>query len=584
MGIDVIKVPDIGTEEPSEIIEVYVKVGDRVEKDDPLIALETNKATVEVPSPVSGVITEFKMLVGEQASQHDVICSIEIEGASENPAVIENNQSNSEDVDIAAVAADQPTDKIQTSNHISTENTEASTEIIKVPDVGTEEPSEIIEIYVSVGDHVEKDDPLIALETNKATVEVPCPFSGTITEFLLAVGGKASEGDVVGRIETNSTKEKLPESASSGDKSEVLAAKINEIPINKKSSDEVPVDEALSSKSSSHTSTPLAINTSVIKDESASVKPVYAGPGVRKLGRELGVDLSLVSGSGIKQRITKYDIHDYVKNKLSVSNTNTPTEGSSALNNVSTAISSAIAPIKEVDFSKFGKVTLQPLNKIKQLTAQGMLRSWINVPSVTQFDEADITDLEAYRKSLKDSPLLQGKKVNALAFVVKAVVMVLKNFPEFNSSLSADGKNLIIKDFINIGIAVETDQGLLVPVVKNADIKSVLTIANDIGELASKARKGKLSLKEMQGGTFTISSLGALGGTAFTPIVNLPEVAILGLSRTKISPEYIDGELLPRSMLPLSLTYDHRVIDGAQGARFTSLLRNYLEDIRNIIL
>lgn len=414
-------------------------------------------------------------------------------------------------------------------------------EKIIVPDIGTSDPAEIIEFYVGIGDAINKDDPLVALETNKATVEVPSPVAGVIKSLALVVGDKVVEGQLLAEIEVSA---------------EVTAS----------------VEPEPQAKDEPETVThqpeaPAIKPESRAPEISGSSETVYAGPAVRKQSRELGVDLGLVKGSGIKGRITKEDLQAFVKQKMTTASSG-----------------QGIEAVPEVDFSRFGPIRVQELNKIKQLTAQGMLRSWLNVPHVTQFDEADITDLETYRKSLNQSHLAQGVKVNILAFIVKAVVKALQAYPAFNSSLAKDGKSLILKDYFNIGIAVETEQGLLVPVIKDAQAKSLLQIVHEITELADKARKGKLALLDMQGGSFTISSLGAIGGTAFTPIVNAPEVAILGVSRTQTKPVYMQDAFQPRLMLPLSLSYDHRVIDGAEAARFTSLLAELLQEIRHLML
>ncbi len=422
---------------------------------------------------------------------------------------------------------------------------------ILVPDIGGATGVDVIEILVKIGDVISKDTPLITLETDKATMDIPSPMAGVVQSLSVKVGDKLSEGDIILSVETTDA---LPKA---------------------KPEDILVVAEEPAPKVDNTPSKP----TSSAPEKSVTVMPepadlgaealVSAGPAVRRLARELGVNLSLVKGSGRKSRIAKEDVTQYVKNKIN----ETPSAGGFAF---------PAAPI--IDFTKFGGIDVKPLNKIKRLTGVNVHRSWVTIPHVTQFDEADITALEHFRKNESEHAKTQGAKLTLLAFVCKVISKALAVYPQFNASLDVSGENLIYKNYFNIGIAVETPNGLVVPVIKHVDTLSVIDIAKEMAHLSSKARDKGLMPADMSGGCFTISSLGGIGGTAFTPIVNSPEVAILGLSRSSMKPVYEDGEFKPRLMLPLSLSYDHRVIDGAEAARFTRYVSEGLSDIRRILL
>jgi len=422
---------------------------------------------------------------------------------------------------------------------------------ILVPDIGGATGVDVIEILVKIGDVISKDSPLITLETDKATMDIPSPMAGVVQSLSVKVGDKLSEGDVILSVETT---EALPKA-----KSEDIPPVAQE-----------PAPKVDNTPSEPTPSAPEKSVTVILEPADLGTEAfVSAGPAVRRLARELGVNLSLVKGSGRKSRIAKEDVTQYVKNKIN----ETPSAGGFAF---------PAAPL--IDFTKFGEIDVKPLNKIKRLTGVNVHRSWVTIPHVTQFDEADITALEHFRKNEAEHAKAQGAKLTLLAFVCKVISKALAVYPQFNASLDASGENLIYKHYFNIGIAVETPNGLVVPVIKQVDTLSVIDIAKEMAHLSSKARDKGLMPADMSGGCFTISSLGGIGGTAFTPIVNSPEVAILGLSRSSMKPVYEDGEFKPRLMLPLSLSYDHRVIDGAEAARFTRYVSESLSDIRRILL
>lgn len=509
-----IKVPDIGGANKVDVIEVLVKVGDQIEIDTPLITLESDKASMEIPSTSAGVVTKINVKVGDKISEGDVILVAKSEGLT--PAEAPKAKS-------AAVA-----------------------QIVEVtvPDIGAANDVDVIDILVSPGATVEKDQALITLEGDKATMDIPSPYAGVIKELKITVGAKVSQGSAILMIETSegNTEEQPVVAQQSEVKSEAPTA---------------PEKQA------------TVIQPSQVEEYSHDGF-VSAGPSVRRMARELGVKLSLVKGSSRKGRITKEDINAYVKSRLAEQ----PASGG--------AFNLPASPV--IDFSKFGEIETKALNKIKRATGANVHRSWITIPHVTQFDEADITDLEAFRKSETESNKNADYKLTILAFVCAVVSKALRQYPQFNASLDASGENLIYKKYCNLGIAVETQNGLVVPVIKNVDQLTVVDIAKEMARLSSKAREKGLMPADMSGGCFTISSLGGIGGTAFTPIVNSPEVAILGLSRSSIKPVYQNQQFVPRLILPLSLSYDHRVIDGAEAARFTRYISECLADMRKVLL
>jgi len=424
---------------------------------------------------------------------------------------------------------------------------------ILVPDIGDFDNVEVIEVLVHAGDTVAAEDSLISVESDKAAMEIPAPQAGVVKEVKVQVGDSVSEGSLILLLEPTGDASDASEAETKAEPAPVAAptaapepkaAAANVAPTAKKVSPTAKINEETFSKA-------------------------YASPSVRKFARELGVDLGQVEGSGRKNRITREDVKDFVKRILS---------------QPAAAGGLGVAPMPEIDFSQWGEIETKPLSKINKLTGQFLHRNWVTVPHVTQFDEADITDMEAFRKSMAAEYKEKGIRITPLVFMLKALVSAMKQFPRFCSSLDATGENLILKNYYNIGIAVDTPDGLVVPVVQNVDRKSLVDLAVELGEISLKAREKKLKPADMQGGCMTISSLGGIGGTKFTPIVNAPEVAILGVSRSKMQPVWNGEEFEPRLMLPLSLSYDHRVIDGADGARFTSFLSRVLSDTRRLLL
>ena len=434
-----------------------------------------------------------------------------------------------------------------------------STQEIIIPDIGSFDDVDVIEVLVNVGDSIKLDDPLVTLETEKASMDIPASAAGIIKELKIKVGDKVKEGLVIGLLET---KEILDEKVQEKQAEKIPEKKIAPEPSR-------PSEEPPAKKEPTHKPLPIGESNLVVSD-----KPSHASPSSRKFARSLGVNLSFVFGSGPKNRILIDDIQAYVKGEMSKPR--------------SENMGSQFAPIPmpNIDFSKFGSVETKPLSKIKKLSGANLHRNWVTAPHVTQFDNADITDLEIFRKDMQKEAAKKGIKLTLLAFLIKACVSALKTYPVFNSSLSPDGESLILKDYYNVGFACDTPDGLVVPVVKDALKKDILEIADDLIKLSAKARERKLKMDEMQGGTFSISSLGGIGGTKFTPIINCPEVAILGVSRSAMQPIYNRDkkDFEPRLILPISLSYDHRVVDGADGARFTSHLAMMLSDVRRLLL
>lgn len=438
---------------------------------------------------------------------------------------------------------------------------------IQVPDIGDFDAVEVIEVLVSEGDVVQAEQSLITLESDKATMEVPAPEGGTITGVIVKVGDKVSEGTAIFELEPAAAgaPEQAAEAPAPAEPPAVAAAPAEPEPVAKLAATQHPMHQLEAD--------PAPVPTPSIDAKGHAL--AHASPAIRRFARELGVDLGQLTGSGPKGRILKEDVQQYVKNRL---------QAAPAAPAAAAATSAGIPPIPAQDFSKFGPVETRPMSRIKRISGPHLHRSWLNVPHVTQFDEADITEMEAFRKAEKGAAEKAGAKLTPLAFLVRAAAAALRQYPDFNSSLSPDGDALIVKDYVNIGVAVDTPNGLVVPVIRDADRKGVYDIARDLATVSAKARDGKLSPGDMQGGTFSISSLGGIGGTAFTPIVNAPEVAILGVSKASMKPVWNGQAFEPRLMLPLSLSYDHRAIDGAAGARFTTTLCGLLSDLRRLIL
>ena len=535
-----IKVPDIGDFSDVEIIEILVKPGDSLKAEDPVMTLESDKATMDVPCPEDGQVAELLVKVGDRVAEGTSILKLQAAGTSE--------QAATEVVEAPTPSASAPsTDPAPTSGPVAS----ASVDVI-VPDIGDFEDVEIIEVFVKPGDTVNVEDPLITLESDKATMEVPSSDAGTIETVLVKVGDRISAGTAVVRLSTSGGIATAP-SAPAASTPEV--AKV----------DSAPVQAA-----------PTSSAAEPSKIDETAFRKAHASPSVRKFARELGVDLSKLSGSGRKNRITKEDVQNYVKQAV--------TKAESGVATATAASGSGIPAMPEVDFSKFGEIETQDLPRIKKISGKNLHRVWLNIPAVTHHDEVDITDLENFRKELKDEAAKQGVRITLLAFIMKALAANLKQFPTFNSSLTPDGERLILKKYFHIGVAVDTPNGLVVPVIQDVDQKSVYDLARDLGEMSVKARDGKLKSQDMQGGSMTISSLGGIGGTAFTPLVNAPEVAILGLTRSRMQPVWNGKEFIPRLMQPVDVSYDHRVIDGAEAARFVASLGKFLTDIRRVLL
>jgi len=538
-----IYVPDVGTEDAVEVIELLVDVGDSIAIDDPIIVLESDKASIEVPATSAGVIDAIKVKVGDQVKQGDTLISVSAESSDEP-----ESGEQKEDVKEEPIAEIQEAAPEQNVPKAVSEST--TTEVI-VPDLGGADEVEVIELCAGVGTNLSADDAIIVLESDKASMDIPCPVAGEILDFKVSLGDKVKEGDVIALIKTQATSE--PEN--------------NATPPLKEQNAKTSTSEAKSVKPSSQTNSSVPSSAMQPHEQNDSV---HAGPAVRKLARELGVYLDRVSPTGPRGRIQKDDLNAYIKAQVQA-----------AQNGI---VSSGPVQPELPDFVKFGEVEIRKLEKLHALTAKNMQSSWNNVPHVTQFDEADITELETFRKSKKDAAAAKGLKLTPLPFMIKACAHALKDLPQFNVSLDMANNQIIQKHYYNIGIAVDTSYGLVVPVIKDVLHKDLWEIAAELGELAEKAKARKLSPADMQGACFTISSLGSVGGTAFTPIVNQPEVAILGVSKAQMKPIYSNGEFHPRLMLPLSLSYDHRAVNGADAARFSGVIAKYLSDIRELLL
>ncbi|WP_107687815.1 dihydrolipoyllysine-residue acetyltransferase [Neisseria wadsworthii] len=539
-----IKVPDIGGHENVDVIAVEVKAGDTVAVDDTLITLETDKATMDVPADTAGVVKEVKVKVGDKVSEGSVIVLVETTSAA-----------------VAAPAKEAaPAPAAQAEPAPSTGGSVAK---VEVPDIGGHENVDVIAVEVKAGDTVAVDDTLITLETDKATMDVPSTAAGVVKAVHLKVGDKVSQGTVIVEVEAagGSTAAAAPAEQKSEEK------KVEPAPV------AAPASAAPAPQTAS--AAPVAAFGNTPVNEAAFAK-AHAGPSARKLARELGVDLGLVTGTGLKGRIVGEDIKAFVKAAMQGG------AGKAAPAAPSLGAGLDLLPWPKVDFSKFGEIEVKELSRIKKISGQNLSRNWVMIPHVTVNDEADMTELEEFRKQLNKEWEREGVKLSPLAFIIKASVTALKAFPEFNSSL--DGDNLVLKKYYNIGFAADTPNGLVVPVIKDADKKGLKEISQDLTELSKKAREGKLKPNEMQGATFTISSLGGIGGTGFTPIVNAPEVAILGVCKSQMKPVWNGSAFEPRLMCPLSLSFDHRVIDGAAGMRFTVFLASLLKDFRRITL
>ncbi|HEY9939698.1 dihydrolipoyllysine-residue acetyltransferase [Neisseria meningitidis] len=540
MSIVEIKVPDIGGHENVDIIAVEVKAGDTIAVDDTLITLETDKATMDVPADAAGVVKEVKVKVGDKISEGGVILTVETGAAAAEAAP-------------AAAEAAPAAAEAQPAPAAAPVAAGGATVQVAVPDIGGHTDVDVIAVEIKVGDTVAEDDTLITLETDKATMDVPCTAAGVVKAVFLKVGDKVSEGSAIIEVETAGSAAAAPAPAAQAAAPAPAAA---------------PVPAAAAA--------PAPSAPAAAKIDEAAFAKAHAGPSARKLARELGVDLGQVKGTGLKGRIMGDDIKAFVKSVMQ-GGAAKPAAASASLGG-----GLDLLPWPKVDFSKFGNVEVKELSRIKKISGQNLSRNWVVIPHVTVHEEADMTELEEFRKQLNKEWEREGVKLSPLAFIIKASVSALKAFPEFNASL--DGDNLVLKNYFNIGFAADTPNGLVVPVIKDVDQKGLKQISQELTELSKKAREGKLKPQEMQGACFTISSLGGIGGTGFTPIVNAPEVAILGVCKSQIKPVWNGKEFAPRLMCPLSLSFDHRVIDGAAGMRFTVFLAKLLKDFRRITL
>ncbi len=561
MSSETIYIPDIGASEEVEVIEVSVEVGEEVTQDQTMIVLESDKTTMDIPSPRAGQIKELLLNVGDKVATGSPMMKLLQDSLStdQSHSMLEVSQDSGAANRVEGENFAQQA--LLVAEKACAQLSEQQDQTVLMPDLGTDGSVLVIEVSVKVGDALTKDETMLVLESDKSTMEIPAQYSGTLKRLDINEGDEVKTGAVIGVIESTFDQAMGAHVSSHDTKpahDQSTAAESSLTPLSMKNPE--PSELAVARQ---NPATP-SVNDANENTETT----VYAGPAVRRLAREIGVSLQAIKGTSSKGRISKDDIKAYVKEIL-----NTP---------ATAMVEADKMPV--IDFSQFGPIEKQPLNRIKQATARNMSRSWRHIPMVTQFDETDITDLEHYRREVLPKQI--DFKVTMLAFVVKAVAKALEKFPQFNSSIDPDGKILIIKKFINIGIAVETPQGLMVPVIKNVNHKTVVDIAQEAAHLAKAAREKKLPLDAMQGGCFSISSLGGIGGTQFTPIVNAPEVAILGLSRSSMKPvyDYNSQTFLPRLMLPLSLTYDHRVVDGAEAARFTVYISNLLNDIRHLLL
>ncbi|WP_019276933.1 pyruvate dehydrogenase complex dihydrolipoyllysine-residue acetyltransferase [Vibrio coralliilyticus] len=523
-----VHVPDIGGDEV-EVTEIMVAVGDSIEEEQSLLTVEGDKASMEVPAPFAGTLKEIKVAAGDKVTTGSLIMVFEVAGSGA-PA--------------APVAAETP---------VAAAPAASAAKEVNVPDIGGDEV-EVTEIMVAVGDTVEEEQSLITVEGDKASMEVPAPFAGTVKEIKIAAGDKVSTGSLIMIFEVAGA---APAPAAAPAQAAAPAA--------------APKAEA-----------PAAAAPATTGDFQENNEYAHASPVVRRLAREFGVNLSKVKGSGRKSRILKEDVQAYVKDALK----RLESGAGAAASGKGDGAALGLLPWPKVDFSKFGETEVQKLSKIKKISGANLHRNWVMIPHVTQWDNADITELEAFRKEQNaiEAKKDTGMKITPLVFIMKAAAKALEAFPAFNSSLSEDGESIILKKYVNIGIAVDTPNGLVVPVFKDVNKKGIYELSEELMAVSKKARAGKLTAADMQGGCFTISSLGGIGGTAFTPIVNAPEVGILGVSKSEMKPVWNGKEFEPRLQLPLSLSYDHRVIDGAEGARFITFLNGALSDIRRLVL
>ena len=552
MATEIIKVPDLGDAGDVEVIEIPVSVGQAVEENESLLVLESDKAAMEIPAPIAGVVKSIAVNLGDQVTTGAEILALEVL-AEDGAEVAEAKPEEPESALEPELAESAPEQTGAAQPRVQSEETDSGAKAasesieIAVPDIGSEDEVDVIEILVEAGDRIAADDPLLTLESDKAAMEVPSPHAGVVEAVLVEIGAKVKTGSAILRLRVEIA-ESAPAPSAAIPEPDETAAPVPSVPAPAPAMAETPASAAAAAS----------------RDSGANV---YAGPAVRKLARELGVDLTLIDGSGARGRVVKEDVHEFVKTSLS-----------------QPAAGAPMAAAPDIDFSRFGDVEQVSRSKLAKVTAVNMRRNWNSVPHVAQFEEADVTELEEFRASLKPEAERRGVKLTPLPFLLKACAQTLREFPQFNLSIHSSGEYVIQKKYVHIGIAVATEAGLLVPVIRDVDRKSIWQLAEEVAEASAKARDRKLTPEDMQGACFTISSLGAIGGTGFIPIVNAPEVAILGVARTAIKPDWRDGEFVPRNMLPLTLTYDHKAVNGVDGGRFAAHLSALLSDIRRLLL
>jgi pyruvate dehydrogenase E2 component (dihydrolipoamide acetyltransferase) len=559
--VEEILLPDIGDFTDVEIIEVLVAPGDQVQAEQPLLTLESDKATIEIPAPRGGTVREVKVKAGDRVSKGDLLLLLE-PGETQTAVAPTPDVSRPTPLPAAPAAAQPVTTTPEPTPEPPKAQPKRETVSVVLPDIGDFSDIPVIEILVAPGDRVAADQSLLTVESDKATMEIPSPYAGVVEELTVKLGDTLSAGDLILTLSLDARARSAQEPPSAAP----AAAEIPPVPARSEPSCRAPGEVE-----------PRQAPVLPRPEDLAAIargRTAHASPTVRRFARELGVDLTRVKGSGPKGRIVKEDVQGFVKQAL--------TQGQQAATGTATAFHLPAAP--EVDFTRFGPVEIQELPRIRKLSGKHLHRCWIGIPHVTQFDEADITELESFRRQHNEGSGKDGLKLSFLPFLLKAVAAALREMPVLKASLTADGESLVHKHYTHIGVAVDTPQGLVVPVLRDVDKKGLLVLAAELAELSGKARAGKLLPGDMQGGCFSISSLGGIGGTAFTPIVNAPEVAILGVSRSEMKPVWNDSAFIPRLMLPLSLSYDHRVVDGADGARFTTLLGRLLGDIRRLLL
>lgn len=542
-----VTVPDIGGAEGAEVIEVLVAVGDEIVADQGLIVLESDKASMEIPSTLAGTVVELLVTEGQELAEGAPVVVVEVATGAETDAGPESESDSAPEPE-AAEPESKPAAEVKA--QAPAESEASADQTVSVPDIGTDDAVELIEVCVAVGDTVAEGDSLVVLESDKASMEVPSPLAGEVLELLVKTGDSVSHGDQLVILKSAAAPASTAASGS-------VTPEPTATPANRAAAPDIEVAQ---------TATPSAPEPAGGERNS-----VYAGPAVRKLAREFGVTLEQVSGSGPRGRVLKEDLQKFVQKALS---------GKPA----AVTGGSGIPPVPDIDFAKFGPVEVTERSKLDKLTAANMQRSWLNVPHVTQFDEADITALEEFRGGLKAEAERRNTRLTPMPFILKACAVALRDNPKFASSLAGSGEQLVYKQYTHIGMAVDTPAGLMVPVIRDVDKKTIWELAEEVLAVAAKARDRKLSPGDMQGGCFTISSLGNIGGTGFTPIVNAPEVGILGVSRAAIKPVWDGNAFVPRNMLPLALSYDHRVINGGDGGRFMSQLVALLADIRQLIM